>query len=288
MVGSPWYLYRQSSFGAATGFFANSNHMATLLLVSIAFLAALGAAIRENSADARLRSAALALVAGGILVIVIGIALNGSLAGYALGIPVGIASLLMLFPSRRRFIPVVAGVAALVGMASIAVLMMTPLNRPFNSGIEASFETRHAIFDHSRALVGEFGPIGSGLGSFQKVYLLTEDPAKVDTVYVNHAHNDYVELAVELGLAGALLVAAFLIWWVFSAWRTLRLPAADQFAVAGMIASAVIILHSAVDFPLRTTAISAVFAMSIGLMLKSRRTARSETDLRPTRHLSMG
>src|SRR5204863_6773311 len=30
-MASPWYLYRQSNFGVATGFFANSNHMASLL-----------------------------------------------------------------------------------------------------------------------------------------------------------------------------------------------------------------------------------------------------------------
>ena len=38
VLQSPWYLYRYSNFGIATGFFANSNHMASLLVVSIPFV----------------------------------------------------------------------------------------------------------------------------------------------------------------------------------------------------------------------------------------------------------
>src|SRR4051794_30352080 len=38
---SPWYLYAETNFGVATGFFANANHMATLLVITLPFLAAL-------------------------------------------------------------------------------------------------------------------------------------------------------------------------------------------------------------------------------------------------------
>ena len=58
--------------------------------------------------------------------------------------------------------------------------------------------------------------------------------------------------------------------------------------MAGAIASAAILLHSVVDYPLRTAAMSAVFAMSLALIVESRRTARSETDLRPVRHVVVG
>ena len=54
--------------------------MASLLLVSIAFLAALGQTVRQRSKDVRLQSAAIPLVGGGLLVVVLGLILNGSLA----------------------------------------------------------------------------------------------------------------------------------------------------------------------------------------------------------------
>lgn len=141
---------------------------------------------------------------------------------------------------------------------------------------------------NSFALARDFAPVGSGLGTFPKLYQLTEDPAKVDRWYVNHAHNDYLELAVETGLAGVLLILAFLLWWGRSVWRMLRSPSSDQFAVAGAIASAATLMHSMVDYPLRTAAIGAVFAMSVALIFQSRRSAQSDTDLRPARHLVVG
>jgi len=283
-LASPWYLYRQSNFGVATGFFANSNHMASLLLVSIPFLAALGASAGERAKDMRLRTAALALVGGGLVVVVLGLFLNGSLAGYGLGLPVVLASSLMLFGARSGVVR--AGVIA-IGLASlvaIALLWSSPVGR----GAATSVSSRQAILATGMGLIGEYGPAGSGLGTFEKVYRMAEDPARVDRYYVNHAHDDYLELAVETGLPGIILMLLFLAWWGRSAWRMLSSPAPDQFAMAGAIASWAMLLHSAVDYPLRTAAMSAAFAMCLALIIQTRRTAGRDTDLRPVRHLVVG
>ena len=92
-AASPWYLYRFSNFGFATGFFANSNHMASLLLVALPFIIALGAVMLSASKDVRKRYSVIALTAGAVSVAVIGLALNGSLAGVGLLIPVLLAGL---------------------------------------------------------------------------------------------------------------------------------------------------------------------------------------------------
>ena len=281
---SPWYLYPQSNFGVATGFFANSNHMATLLLVSIAFIAALGATVRERAKDVRMQSAVMAVVGGGLVVVVLGLVLNGSLAGYGLGLPVILASLLMLLGARTRFAPAGLMVVGLGSLVAIGLLWTNPVGR----GAVTSVSSRQAISANSVELVREFGPVGSGLGTFDQVYRLGEDPAAVDRYYINHAHNDYLELALEMGLPGILLMLAFLAWWGFSVWQMLRSPAADYFAMAGAIGSAAILLHSAVDYPLRTAAMGAVLATCLVLVIQSRRTAKSDSDLRPTRHVVVG
>jgi O-antigen ligase len=281
---SSWYLYRQSNFGVATGFFANSNHMASLLLVCIPFIAALGATVRERAKDVRLRSAALALVGGGLVVIVLGLILNGSLAGYGLGLPVVMASLLMLFGARSG---VALGGVVLIGLASLAALALL-WSSPVSQGAATSVSSRQAILANSVELIREYAPAGSGLGTFEQVYRMGENPAQVDRYYVNHAHDDYLELAIETGVPGIVLMLLFLVWWGRSVWRMLSSPAADHFAVAGAIASAAILLHSAVDYPLRTAAMSAVFAVCIALILQSRRTAHSDSDLRAVRHLVVG
>jgi hypothetical protein len=79
---------------------------------------------------------------------------------------------------------------------------------------------------------------------------------------------------------------AFLGWWGRATWRSWRYVDAGTYARAASIASGAILLHSIVDFPLRTAAISGVFAMCLGLLVERPAPAvRSGTDLRPARHL---
>ena len=132
----------------------------------------------------------------------------------------------------------------------------------------------------------EFMPFGSGLGSFVNVYRLYESPDKVTNEYVVHAHNDYAELALELGVPGIVLMVLFLATWLVAAKGAWRRDAWNPFAQAASIASAAVLVHSLVDFPLRTAAVSATFAMCMALMAERRVPARVDTnDLRPTRHL---
>jgi O-antigen ligase len=135
------------------------------------------------------------------------------------------------------------------------------------------------------AALRDFMPLGSGLGSFRSVYQLYEDPARVTNTYVVHAHNDYAELALETGVPGILLIILFLAWWCRESWRAWLADAAP-FARAASIASGAILVHSLVDFPLRTAAIASVFAMCLALLGERRAAqARLQGDLWPTRHV---
>jgi hypothetical protein len=81
----------------------------------------------------------------------------------------------------------------------------------------------------------------------------------------------------------------FLGWWILSALSAWRSADAGPFARAASIASAAILVHSVVDFPLRTAAISTAFAMCLALMADRRAvTASATSDLRPTRHIVLG
>lgn len=286
---SPWYLYRISNFGVATGFFANSNHMADLLLVTIPFIAAMGARLRERAKDVRMRTAGLALASSGLVAVVLGLVLNQSLAGIGLGIPVLLASLIILFGMPARVARISLALAGIVAIAAVVLLWTRPIGSSFDRlGVETSVASRQQILANSLDLAFQFSPVGSGLGTFAKVYPQSEDLSAVDRVYVNHAHNDYVELAIEMGLPGIVLILLFLAWWVVEVRRMLRSPASDQFAMAAAIASAAILLHSAVDYPLRTAAISAVMAMCLAMIVLARRTVRGDKDLRPVRHIVVG
>ena len=95
---SPWYLYDRTNHGVATGFFANSNHMATLLVASIPMLFALVAELRKRSKAASSESALMLMAIGALLVLLVGIFLTGSLAVLLLALPVLLISGTLLMP----------------------------------------------------------------------------------------------------------------------------------------------------------------------------------------------
>jgi O-antigen ligase len=284
---SPWYLYSRTNYGVATGFFANANHMATLLVITLPFLAALLAAARRDGGNVQRYSAAFALVAGAALVIAVGLAINGSLAGYGLAIPVVAASVMILFPRRTSMGRWIAIGVAVLAVAVAGAISLSPVGGSGRAQASSSVLTRQEIMSTTARAAGDFLPLGSGLGSFRRVYALYEDHQRPDlTAVVNHAHNDYLELALETGLPGILILIAFLIWWGRAAWRAWVSPEQLPYAKAAAVASAAILVHSLVDFPLRTAAISACFAMCLGVLAASRpKPERDRSDLRPARHI---
>lgn len=285
---SPWYLYRRTNHGVATGFFANSNHMATLLVISVPLLFALIANLRKEAKNSRAGSAVLLLAVAGALVLLVGIFLNGSLAVLLLGLPVTLISATMLLPQGFRLRgPVIA--VALVSIAAVLVVYLTPLQDKLLSSNATSFETRQAMWSNTIPAIGDHLALGSGVGSFPRVYRQYEDQAAVTPTVTNHAHNDYLEIALEAGLPGLLLLVAFFLWWSSRVALIWQSAAVDRFAVAASIASVAILVHSLVDYPLRTAAISSIFAACLALMVRrcSRDWAQN-TNLWPTtRHLAV-
>lgn len=281
---SHWYLYPETSLGRAVGFFANADHLATLLLVTIPFLVATIAAAR--SASAQRYSAAVAVALGLGVVIVVGLALNGSLAGYGLAVPVLAASLLIVIPAQSRLRIWLLGATALLVIGAVTALETTSIGAgKIGEHATSSVQSRAEILATTSRAIGEFVPFGSGLGSFDRVYPLYEQPTQVNRTYVVHAHNDYAEIILELGIAGLLLILAFLAWWGLAVWRVWRTAESGPFARAGAIASAAMLVHSLADFPLRTAAIAVCFAMSLALLADGRAAAPKEVrELRKRRH----
>ena len=282
---SPWYLYPQTNRGVAVGFFANANHMADLLVCALPFIAALASAGRSRNIQRY--SALLVVLAAAALLIVVGIALNGSLAGYVLALPVIGASILIAAPPRRSLRTPVAILTGLALVAAVGAIASTSIGSS-RIGQEASgsVQSREAILQTTAKAMADTMPFGSGLGSFVRVYPLYESADRVVPEYVIHAHNDYAELVLELGLLGIVLIGAFLAWWMAAARAGWRTGGGGPYARAASIATAVVLVHSLVDFPLRTAAVSATFAMCLALLIDRRPSQRQDpADLRPTRHI---
>lgn len=80
---------------------------------------------------------------------------------------------------------------------------------------------RTSIWKDSLGLIRDFPVTGSGLGNFNLAYTLYKKEAAGPYVY-DHAHNDYIELAVETGIPGFALVMWGLIAFFMSMYGALK------------------------------------------------------------------
>ena len=283
---SPWYLYEITNIGAV-GFFANSNHMGSLLLVAFPFAVAL-IARRQMSRSGSVFAAPTAIIgAAGCLLVAAGVALNRSLAALALFVPVVFASILLLRQGSKykRWVAPASIVAVIV---CLAVLTGAGLWEELSGGDTSSFVTRAEMWNHTARLIADSFPFGTGGGSFPSVYVLTEDPKAIGLTYINHAHNDFLEIVLETGLAGLLLLGLSIGWWLATAVNVWRSPSSGEFSRAATIASGALILHSVVDYPLRTGALSAVLAACLGMMAIAQSQSRQEwSRFRTARHVKI-
>jgi O-antigen ligase len=118
----------------------------------------------------------------------------------------------------------------------------------------------------SLAAAVDFMPLGSGLGTFADVFRRYQGRGIVG--FADHAHNDYAELLVELGVAGlavmALLLAAYVMRWrpVLASRHSRRLRFLQIAAGLGMLA---MILHGIFDFNFHVPANAIYFSLLAGI-----------------------
>jgi O-antigen ligase len=266
---SPLRLYEITNASSPVGFFANTNHLATLTLCALPFAGFIAARAASRGSGRAKRSSALILAVGVGLFLAVGIAAIGSLAGYGLFLPAVLATALVYRRALRGSLTRswVIALGALFLLFS-AVAVSGSFNDQGLAKKTASQSSRREMAARTIEGIKDYLPLGSGLGTFQNIYRLYDDPNRTDREYVNHTHNDYLELILELGIPGLLLVAAFILWWArrtLVVWRT-DFRGADL-ARAATVPIAIILLHSLVDYPLRTAAIAAIFALSCALMV---------------------
>jgi O-antigen ligase len=113
----------------------------------------------------------------------------------------------------------------------------------------------------------EHGPLlGVGLGDFETAYPRYQSVST--DMWIDHAHNDYVEAAAETGLVGALLVLAALalfIRLVFRDWKNPFRSQAGWIRLGAAIGCCGMLVHSLADFNLHIPANAAWFAVLAGI-----------------------
>jgi O-antigen ligase len=276
---SPLRFFTFTHRGEAVGFFANRNHLAALLYSAIPLAAAIAASLAANRRQGVVVGAALAALVLASLFLGLGIA--RSRAGLGLGVLAVFGSVAMTIGAAGRR---PRGLATLLiyagGAIGVAlVLQFAALRIMQRFEVDPVDDLRWHFAAVTLQAARDFFPFGSGFGTFSDIYRIYELPADLRFRYVNHTHDDFIELLLEGGAAAVALLMAFAVWFLLAArkaWTAAPKLSADIFDTylprAATIVICLLLCHSVLDYPLRTTAISSIFAFACALLIPPLRT----------------
>ncbi len=122
---------------------------------------------------------------------------------------------------------------------------------------DESYISRKLARDSAWQMLGDHWQRGVGAGGFRHLFpeYIKDKPAihARGALFWEHAHCDWLEIPIELGLAGALLIAGGLgwmarCWWRHRGWR-------HPVAVMLLIGCGQTLLHAVIEFPFQCPAI---------------------------------
>lgn len=232
------------------GMFANVNHFSTIMFSSIPLVIYLMIFIGRR---------ALAILT--LLLTLIVLLAAGSRAGILIGLAITAASFTMLIWRNRIktliIIPLMLG-AMLYLYGTIAHVGTQDIDLEYGRRYFAN-TTFEGIRDN--------WVLGIGFGAFDIIFPHYETQNAINPDFVNHAHNDFLEIVFEGGVIALLLLSSYILIFVIQAYRTINQP----LQLLAMLSILTILVHSTVDYPLRTMAVAMIFVFLNALLFVDKR-----------------
>jgi O-antigen ligase len=278
--GNGFYLYRITNDDSAVGLLANRNHQAMLLAIAFPTIAAVASLSKGSRETVKPK---LWLAAGAGVMVLPFLLVTGSRAGLVLG-AVAIALSLAVYrnPSahlqaRRQPIKAVYRWAA-VGVIGASLVLMTALVAR-SSAIERLFskdatdDLRLRVWGPILREAWAYFPFGSGNGTFVEAYQVIEPTAGLSPQYLNHAHNDFLELLLTGGLPAVAVVLCAAWYLGRRVVRAFLRPGEVEHreTVLARLGGAIVVilaLGSAYDYPLRVPSLACLFALGVAWLVR--------------------
>lgn len=299
LSGAEWGFFEKKIhyLGYATGTFVNRNHLAGYLELTAAMALALvladlgrgGSNVKSLRAMAgnfievlfstKFRMRAL------MVVMAVGLVLTRSRMGNtAFFVSLTVAGLGYIFLRERRYFWRALLLFSSLLIVDVAVVsnwfgLQKVIERLEQTGPDTSTQSRVALWSELPPVIESFALTGSGLGTFSDAH----EPYRTPTVtmFMDHAHQDYIEFFVETGAIGCTILGLLVGLHVLHALRviftrTRRLPVAVCFG--GLMALLAMAIHSLVDFNLQIPANAATLCVILALCASctSRSSKRSD------------
>ena len=297
----------------AIGTFVNRNHLAGYLCMTLSIGIGLMLARLGNKevryANWRLRlAAAIEFILSPkmrlrmlLIVMVIGLVLTrsrmGNSAFFSAMLLVGALAMMLARKSAPQTMILIASLVIIdvfvvgtwVGLEKVVERIQGTEVMASDGGKSESIEARSEAARTALAIVRDYPLAGTGGGSFYNIFL-SYQTADYGSSYLDHTHNDFVEIASDFGLLGlgilGLLVVSTLwtVIWVMAKRRS-SLPWGMAFGVAMSVVA--LLIHSAVDFNMQipANALTFVTILAMGWIVKAlpsggkrRRVSRGENN----------
>ena len=233
-------------FSFQAGLFANENHFSGLVYAMIPILAYITLQRRRRQG----------VFLGALALMLLVLFAAGSRAGMAIATTLAVVSALWFLPRQQ------SGARKLTILAiGVATIVLIAWRFGFDSAIET--DLRAVFYKTTWRAIEQHWLAGTGLGTFTLVYPGVERTGQIVSVFANHAHDEYLELWLEMGLPSLFLTGWFsiLLFWRYSR---------SGLAEAAFIAILALMLHSLVDYPLRTFGLAIPFAFFSAIILSAK------------------
>ncbi len=238
-----------------SGTFANRNHLALFLAFGL-LIAPVWAFMGGRRPSWR-----APVTVGLVLLFALTILASGSRAGLlvgtiALGIGLGltqkvIRKALDCYPRWVFW----ALILAIIGMIILFVLVSIAAGRAVSISrvlvLDPGQDMRSRSLPTIFAMIRAYFPMGYGFGGFDSVFRIHEPLSLLEYDYFNHAHDDFLEILLEAGLPGAILLVSALIWWLAA---SVRAWSGQRHALPRLGSAMLLLLFiaSVFDYPART------------------------------------
>jgi O-antigen ligase len=218
-------------------------------------------ALGDREGTAMIRSSAL------VALLIVGLIASRSRGGIMAFVLSALAVPLLL---RRRRWAIAAAITLLAGAVVVVALKDVDLAKGAERGLR---DSRFAVWQDAIRMAPDFPALGSGLNTFGTIYRRYQ--RVWPSIWFGEAHNEYLQILIETGVAGFSLFGILL-------WRLLR--TAHGNATQGVIHSGVfggllaLSFHNLVDFNWQIPANAATFAALAGLAMQEPRLRSRRLD----------
>lgn len=267
--------------GIAYGTYPNPDHFVLLMEIAIPLtIALLTYELRFGKNRKGDGSQAMMLIIIYSIMAVLFIAaafFSGSRAGIPLALlGAYLAYTILMRSTNNKRIAFFAAILIILTIILLSFINLTPIINRFIAN-DPFIDGRWKIFAHSWDGIVAFFPLGSGPGTYPDIYRIFQPIDQ--TGFINHAHNDYLEVLFETGLIGLVLMNIF-IYKMIKVWRNIRHKRTSEMhyiRIATGISLFVTLLHSLLEFNMHDSTNILFFGALAGIYFNSEQKTKRVT-----------